>query len=258
MHKIANLVLSTSLLTAATVTAGMNLSAGPAADATPSNDITVVSEAIMASPTGPQFAGATGAINGCADTSYALQKWHATGSYSWYYNPANVPQAVAATALTSIQKATKSLFTGQNRCGTTVTLPVSQVFAGNTTKLAQVSPSATCTGNDGLNVTSWGTLPAHVLAYTCAYFRTSTGAMLSSDMLLATGFNWFTSLPVNCVGRYDLESTVVHERGHTAGLAHVDQATHGTQTMSTKTMPCDTSKRLLGAGDLAGLRAALR
>lgn len=64
---------------------------------------------------------------------------------------------------------------------------------------------------------------------------------------------WFTTLPAGCSNKFDLLAVVVHQRGHTVGLAHVDQATHGTETMSPQTLPCDISERLLAGGDLAGL-----
>ena len=78
---------------------------------------------------------------------------------------------------------------------------------------------------------------------------------VAADVLIDNkAHNWFTTKPLACAGLYDLGSVMTHERGHTAGLTHVDQTTHASQTLSPKTMPCDTSKRLLAAGDLAGLR----
>lgn len=53
---------------------------------------------------------------------------------------------------------------------------------------------------------------------------------------------------------WDLLAVIVHERGHTAGLSHVDQATHAVATMSPRTLACDSSEITLSAGDLAGLQ----
>lgn len=240
--------------TALTAAAAVVLS-GPVTDSTApaSTDLVVVGEAIGATPPG-RTAPAT-ADNSCTDTAYTVNKWHLAGTYTWSYNANGAPAAVAGTALDAIQRGTQTAVTGANRCGTTVTLPIRHSYAGTeSTRVAQVSPSGTCTGNDGRSVTSWGPLPAGYLAYTCVYYSTSTGKVLASDMLLSTSHNWFTTMPANCTNGYDLESTVVHERGHTIGLSHVDQATHSLQTMSPSIQPCTTFKRLLGAGDLAGIQ----
>jgi hypothetical protein len=61
-------------------------------------------------------------------------------------------------------------------------------------------------------------------------------------------------LSPTCSNAYDLETVVAHERGHTAGLAHVDQAMHAVETMSPSTTPCGTSERTLALGDLTGLK----
>ncbi len=55
-------------------------------------------------------------------------------------------------------------------------------------------------------------------------------------------------------GRYDVESTMTHERGHTFGLGDVSEASHPNLTMSSKSNgPCQTSERTLGKGDAIGL-----
>jgi hypothetical protein len=189
----------------------------------------------------------------CTDTAYALGQWHVAGSFDWYYDPADAPESVADTALDTLRTGTATLFTGQNRCGDSPALAVSEQYRGTTTAIAQISDAGACTGNDGLSVTSWGALPTNTLAYTCTYYR-GDGTVLSSDMLIDNRIHtWFTSKPASCTGKFDLLAVVVHERGHTAGLDHVDQATHAVATMSPRTLACDTSERTLSAGDLAGM-----
>jgi len=215
--------------------------------------VSVAREAIVASYT-PAGGVATTAAAACVDTAYAFQPWHLTSTYKWYYNGTRAPASVAAAALTTLRTASKSAASGRNRCGTTVTLSTTEQYLGTTNAVAQISATGACLGNDGVSVASWGTLPPSVLAVTCAYYRTSTGAVSSSDLLIDnTVHKWFTTLPANCANAFDLESVVMHERGHTAGLAHVDQATHAVETMSPKAVPCDTAKRAFAAGDLRGL-----
>jgi hypothetical protein len=217
-------------------------------------DTVVVGEAILAPSTVVGVVGAGWPGPSCMDTAYSLASWHLTGPFRWFYNPAGTPVPVASTALATLQAASETVATGRNRCGIRDTLPTSQQYAGGTDRAAGISPTGTCTGDDGYSVTSWGTLPLSYLAYTCVYYNSRTGAVISSDLLLDNRVHhWFTTLPPDCANTYDLLSVAVHERGHTAGLAHVDQSGHGIESMSPSTLSCDISERLLGLGDLAGL-----
>jgi hypothetical protein len=254
-------------LTTTALIAGAVIAATPVLDSTPSpstttpsstaSDVTVIGEAILATPTTTTaLAAVANTTTDCTSTAYTLEKWRLSGTHTWTYNPAGAPTSVAATAAATIQKATQNLLTGQNRCGLRVTLPYTHTYTGATTKTAQVSPTGTCTGNDGISTTSWGTLPTNTLGYTCVYYKTSTGTVIASDMMLNNTRKWFTgTTPTNCTDTFDLESVITHERGHTAGLAHVDQTTQTRQTMSPRTLACTTYKRLIGSGDLTGLRA---
>lgn len=237
--------LTCAAMAAATVSTGVP---------TESEAVAVVGEAILA-PTGAALPAATATTTACTDTAYALAPWRLASTYKWYYNPAGAPASVAATALPAMQTASQTVASGRNRCGTTATLTTTQQYLGATTRVAQIDANGACTGNDNYSVTSWGTLPPSYLGYTCVYYRPSTGAIIASDMLLDRKVhNWFTTLPANCSNAYDLESVVAHERGHTAGLAHVDQATHAVETMSPSTYPCAITERTLALGDLTGLK----
>ena len=237
-------------------TAAVNTSSNPVSDVP-----AVESDAILAATTPTSATPAHGltaaAIPACTGTAgYALNPWRLTSTYKWYYNPTGAPASIAATALTSMQTATKSAFTGKNQCGTTTALTNTDLYSGTTTKAAQVSATGTCTGSDGTSVTSWGNLPANTLAYTCTYYKKSTGAVVESDMLIDNKVHtWFTTMPKGCTNAFDLESVVVHERLHTAGLAHVDATTYPGQVMNPKSLACNTTKRTLGSGDLAGMTA---
>lgn len=58
----------------------------------------------------------------------------------------------------------------------------------------------------------------------------------------------------SCRGRYDVESSMTHERGHTFGLGEASESRHGKLTMSSESNgTCQTSERSLGKGDAYGL-----
>ncbi|WP_018686621.1 hypothetical protein [Actinokineospora enzanensis] len=192
----------------------------------------------------------------CTDTTYALKTWKVSGTLTWYYNGTGVPANIANTALQAITDSSNTVAKGTNRCGLPATFTTIYKYAGTSTVKPQVASNASCTGNDGKSVIGWGTLPTKVLAYTCTYYN-ARGVVVSSDTLIDNKqYTWFTSLPANCAGQqYDLQSTITHERLHTAGLAHVDQVKNAAQTMVPASTPCTVSRRLLGAGDYAGLKA---
>lgn len=221
------------------------------------DDLVIVGEAFYASPMPAAkplpTQTSTTAISACADTAFSASGWRLGRSYGWYYNPSGAPAAVSSTALTAISNGTQALVRGSNRCGKVVSLSSSHQYLGGTTATAQIGPDAKCLGNDGRSVTGWGTLPTGMLGYACVTYRASSGAVVASDMMLNKSVQWFTTKPTTCSNAYDVQSVVVHERGHTAGLGHVPQDTSAAQTMSPRTLACDTSKRLLGSGDLAGM-----
>ncbi|RLK54259.1 peptidase M10A [Actinokineospora cianjurensis] len=227
---------------------------------TAEEQVFVVGQAIYAADEdNAQFAGATAPTEdtACTDSSYAIKTWRVTGTYNWFYNGEGAPPAVASTALAAITASGDTVGKGANRCGLATSFTTAYKYGGTSTAKPQVASDLTCTGNDGKSVTGWGALPPKVLAYTCTFFN-AKGVVIASDALIDNVvYTWFTAKPANCAGQlYDLETTMTHERLHTAGLAHVDQVRSASQTMTPSSAPCDTSRRLLGAGDYAGLKAA--
>ncbi|OLF19015.1 matrixin family metalloprotease [Actinophytocola xanthii] len=265
MTRKATTLLSAALVLAASVAGFATRVADRPVSAPAEDDVTVVAEAILA-PTGFEQAAARGqaataaaaaaTAPGCRDAAYALAAWRLPAKFSWYYNGAAAPASVRSTALTALRGGTSTLFKAGYRCGGTTTLRTTEVYAGSSTRTAQVNAKGVCTGNDGVSVTSWGSLPATTLAYTCVYYRTSSKTVIASDMLIDNKLHsWFTKLPAGCSNKFDLQAVAVHERGHTAGLGHVDQRTHSSQAMAPKMPPCSTVHRTLGAGDVRGLKA---
>ncbi|EWC63942.1 Proteinase like protein [Actinokineospora spheciospongiae] len=249
----AALVLAAAV--AATLdTPGATVAPGaPARGAVTADGTRVIASAIRAG--GPAAAPRPTTDTACTDHSYALNRWRISGTLTWYYNGTAAAPAVADTALPALTSASDTVATGINRCGEPATFTTVHAYGGEVGATAQISANGRCTGNDGKSVTSWGALPPGVLAYTCTY-ATQQGIVLTSDTLLDNrAHTWFTTRPQNCANAYDLETTLTHERLHTAGLAHVDQTANPDQVMTPASPPCETSRRTLGAGDYAGLAA---
>lgn len=199
-------------------------------------------------------AAATGAA--CRDGSYTTMGYKFTGRFDWHLNPAGTPGNIRSTALTAIAMATADVARGSNKCGLYRKPKLSQRYAGSTGRKPQITSAGSCTSRgDGVSVTGWMYLPK-VLAYTCSYYKWNghSWVVSESDMALSTAFSWFTGgVPRGCRYTFDLRGVTVHERGHTYGLGHVDNRTHGSLTMSPYSAPCTTANRALGYGDYRGL-----
>ena len=134
------------------------------------------------------------------------------------------------------------------------------IYAGTTVRYANVTPSARCfpAGNsDGIDVVSFGRLPDDVVAASCTY--TYAGDIWQADVMLNDTAGLFTTRPLSpsCVDSFDLEAVMTHERGHSYGIAHVENDPRGNAlTMSQVLGRCDPSARSLGAGDLLALDEA--
>jgi hypothetical protein len=121
-----------------------------------------------------------------------------------------------------------------------------------------VGTGGSCTGNDRKTVVSFGRLPKTALAVTCTVVALENGydrVHWSDIKINKTNFNWTTRPEArSCRGKYDLASTVTHERGHTFGLDDISESSHAKLTMSeTSNGPCQSSERSLGRGDVLGL-----
>lgn len=187
----------------------------------------------------------------CTDSAYLLSGWKMPG-FAWYYNPAGAPAAIAGSAGSAITNATVAL---SRTCGQRA-IGLTPAFAGQTRATVQVGAAGNCTGNDGKNVIGWRAGSGRWLGMTCTYFRTANGrkTVTGTDTALNTRYRFFTST-ANCSNAYDLTSVVLHERGHSLGLNHVDQNTHASAVMTPALSACSIGKRTLGLGDYRGLAA---
>jgi hypothetical protein len=192
----------------------------------------------------------------CRDGSYTTMGYKFTGRFDWYLNSSGTPGYLRSSALSTIATATADVARGSNKCGLARKPKLSQRYAGGTSRRPQITAAGSCTSRgDGVSVTGWMKLP-RVLAYTCSYYKWNgrSWVVSESDMAMSTAFSWFTGrIPSGCTYTFDLRGVVVHERGHTFGLGHVDSHAHGSLTMSPYSAPCTTANRALGYGDYRGL-----
>lgn len=221
----------------------------------------------------PDPSEATGGADECSDAQASPNPWTWSSAYHWKFEGASTPSYLSVNeARDKLIEATKNITLSRNACGMDDRVDATQVYDGKTSVAAGVGRFGDCTGpngGDGINVTSFADIddkdPAtgliiedsFVLASTCTWYLGSNP--LDSDTRINSGdFLWYLTLPADCVSAgspFALEGVVTHERGHTFGLAHVNEKDHGYLTMSRYVNgPCQNSESTLGKGDVLGLR----
>jgi hypothetical protein len=197
----------------------------------------------------------------CSDRAYTDRNYKVKGDLLWYFNPRTLPDELSRKgALRAIRMGTANIRNTRNNChlGNRVPSKVSIAYNGSTRDHAKVGTGGGCGDNDKKTVVSFGRLPRTALAVTCtvvAFERGYDRVHWSDIMINKTNNNWTTRPDAHsCKGKHDLASTVTHERGHTFGLGHVSESSHGKLTMSEHSNgPCQSSERSLGLGDVRGL-----
>ena len=208
----------------------------------------------------PEF-GVDGGPAPCADGHYNNLDRKVYADLKWYFNPRTIPDELSRKGATrAVKRGTANITGVHDSCRIPDRVPYRMLYQGSTRATAQLGTGGNCSGNDKDTVVSFGTLPDRALAVTCTVTTPEGGpnndrVKWSDIMLNKADFNWTTRPQArSCRGRYDVESTITHERGHTFGLAHVSESDHGNLTMSDRSNgPCQSSERSLGRGDARGL-----
>ena len=211
---------------------------------------------------GDESAAATRAVSGadaCSDPAYTDNRWRVTSALHYRFNMSTTPRGIRHRAARSaIRHAAENVADTRSDCHLGDRVPATLNYDGGTSAVADIRRDGSCAKSDGVSVVSFGNLPK-ALAKTCTYYKINPSdydEVGTSDIKLNRAeFRW-TVRPdsLSCKRSYDIEGVVTHELGHTFGLGHVPEQSHGSLTMSPVINgPCQRSERTLGKGDVFGL-----
>ena len=199
--------------------------------------------------------------NPCQDSFYSSRGYKVYNYNRWYANVGSIPDYLSKLgAVTAMKRGGANIFAVQDSCGIGDRVKGELRYKGGTGRSVDINSDGSCNANDGKSVIGFGDLPAGTLAYACVSSWIVDGApdrVASSDIRLnKEDHAWTTRVRKSCSGRYDVESSVTHERGHTFGLGEASEGSHGTLTMSEDSNgACQISERSLGRGDAKGLNS---
>ena len=196
--------------------------------------------------------------NPCSDPEYTDSSWRVTSELHYRVNLSTTPREIRhRDARNAILRAAGNVVDTRSDCHLGDRVPATLDYDGRTSAAADIQDGS-CMKSDGVSVVSFGVLPK-ALAKACTYYKINPSdydEVGTSDIKInRADFRW-TARPNlrSCKGAYDLEGVVTHERGHTFGLGHVPEESHGRLTMSPVINgPCQKSERTLGKGDVLGL-----
>jgi hypothetical protein len=190
----------------------------------------------------------------CSDGAYTLYSNTWKIRDKWWFNSGTTPSEVQKPNATSALRAAASNIThADNNCGLSDKVSAKHKYQGTSTKSPNIGTS-TCLGSDGKSVVAFGDLLSTYLALTCWW--TSGGHTIEADMKLNSfDYLWVVNIGGACINKWSVESVATHEFGHAFGLGHVSEASHAHLTMSPVIMPCQSSEKSLGLGDVRGLEA---
>jgi hypothetical protein len=196
----------------------------------------------------------------CRDSFYNSRDSKVYNYNRWYVNGRSIPSNLSDAGVVNAMKRAAANITGvRDNCGFRDAVRGRLIYEGGTRRAVNIRSNASCTSNDYRSVVGFGDLPASYTAFNCTWTWVQDGPnrVAHSDIRLNKfDHAWTTSVNGSCRGRFDVESSMTHERGHTFGLGEAPEGSHGNLTMSEDSNgPCQTSERSLGRGDAMGLNS---
>jgi hypothetical protein len=190
-------------------------------------------------------------VAACSDNTTNVQSYRESDLHEWRIKTSSIPTGLnQANVITRIRNGISNITQAFNDCGLPDNVSATSNYLGSTTFSATFD-GEDCLNNGGPNVVDFGPINNGRAAVACTY--AVGGEVVGADVRLNSGKSWTVNPGTSCSGKFDIESVMTHERGHTFGIGHVTGSTHSELTMYETVPLCDTSKRTLGKGDLVGL-----
>lgn len=195
---------------------------------------------------------------GCGDRHYTSWDLKLYNYNRWYINRGSIPSYMdGSRVVDAIRKGGRNVKSVDGPCGVRDRVDGRLRYQGNTSRSVDMNTSGTCNASDGKSVVGFGDLPGSDTGAVCVYSWIQNGPnrVSSADIRLnKEEARWTTRVTGSCRNRFDVQSTVTHERGHHFGLGEASPSRHPSLTMNSETGgPCRTFKRSLGKGDAIGL-----
>lgn len=196
----------------------------------------------------------------CVDPTWGNLGYKEAHQHQWYFAEGSIPSNLGLSATRdAVQNGGQNIARVNNDCGLADNVSASLSYQGNTTVATNIDSNGSCylgtTTQNNTSTVAFGTIDGTPLAKHCAL--TSNNDVVSSDIKFnKSRYTWTNTPGSDCSDtnrKYDVETVMTHERGHTFGLADLNEDLHGNLTMGGRIRHCSAKERTLGHGDVLGL-----